>query len=179
MEEALARPIRCERRGIMHISSSGTLAGRIDRAIRPEDYVLATYREHAHAYAKGMSAQEIIAELFGKRTGASKGLGGSMHLFDKARNFLGGYGIVGGHIPLAAGTAFASKYRKDGRVTLCYFGDGSLARARFMKPQLAALWKLPVVFGEQPVSMARRSPIDAVMDVPKPWPTASPRPVRG
>src|SRR6185369_13465232 len=106
-----------------------------------------TYREHAHAYAKGMPAREIIAELYGKETGCSKGLGGSMHLFDAPRNFLGGYGIVGGHIPIAAGTAFASKYRGDGRVTLCFFGDGSVAQGAFHEGvSLAALWRLPVVF---------------------------------
>jgi pyruvate dehydrogenase E1 component alpha subunit len=116
-------------------------------ALKPEDYVIATYREHAHAYAKGMSARAIIAELYGKETGCSKGLGGSMHLFDAPRNFLGGYGIVGGHIPLAAGTAFASKYRGDGRVTLCFFGDGSVPQGAFHEGvALAALWRLPVVF---------------------------------
>jgi pyruvate dehydrogenase E1 component alpha subunit len=116
-------------------------------ALKPEDYVIATYREHAHAYAKGMSAKEIIAELFGKATGCSKGLGGSMHLFDASKNFLGGYGIVGGHIPLAAGTAFASKYKGDGRVTLCFFGDGSVPQGAFHEGvALAALWRLPVVF---------------------------------
>ena len=88
-----------------------------------------------------------MAELFGKATGCSKGLGGSMHLFDAAKNFLGGYGIVGGHIPLAAGTAFASKYRGDGRVTLCFFGDGAVPQGAFHEGvALAALWKLPVVF---------------------------------
>jgi pyruvate dehydrogenase E1 component alpha subunit len=116
-------------------------------ALKPEDYVIATYREHAHAYAKGMPAREIIAELYGKETGCSKGLGGSMHLFDAPRNFLGGYGIVGGHVPIAAGTAFASKYRGDGRVTLCFFGDGSVAQGAFHEGvALAALWRLPVVF---------------------------------
>src|SRR5690606_13393784 len=93
-------------------------------SIRPEDYVVATYREHGHAYAKGVSARAIMAELYGKKTGAVKGLGGSMHIFDKASNFLGGYGIVGGHVPIACGAAFASKYRGDGRVTLCFFGEG-------------------------------------------------------
>jgi pyruvate dehydrogenase E1 component alpha subunit len=94
-----------------------------------------------------MSARAIIAELFGKETGCSKGLGGSMHLFDAPNNFMGGYGIVGGHIPLAAGTAFASKYRNDGRVTLCFFGDGSVAQGAFHEAvTLATLWRLPVVF---------------------------------
>ena len=149
MEEALAKAYSMRKFGgflHLYIGQEAVAVGSI-AALRPTDYVLATYREHAHAYAKGMPAKQIIAELFGKRTGASMGLGGSMHLFDAGRCFLGGYGIVGGHIPLAAGTAFASKYRGDGRVTLCYFGDGSVAQGAFHEAlSLAALWKLPVVF---------------------------------
>jgi len=115
-------------------------------ALQPDDYVVATYREHGHAYAKGSSARAILAELYGKKTGLVKGLGGSMHLFDKQTNFLGGYGIVGGHVPIAAGAAFASKYRNDGRVTLCFFGDGAATIGGFAEGlALAALWKLPVV----------------------------------
>jgi pyruvate dehydrogenase E1 component alpha subunit len=115
-------------------------------ATQPDDYVVATYREHGHAYAKGCSARAILAELYGKKTGLVKGLGGSMHLFDKKTNFLGGYGIVGGHVPIAAGAAFASKYRNDGRVTLCFFGEGASTIGGFAEGlALAALWKLPVV----------------------------------
>ena len=115
-------------------------------AAQPDDYVVATYREHGHAYAKGVSARAILAELYGKKTGLVKGLGGSMHLFDKKKNFLGGYGIVGGHVPIAAGAAFASKYRNDGRVTLCFFGEGASTIGGFAEGvALAALWKLPVV----------------------------------
>jgi len=115
-------------------------------AAQPEDYVVATYREHGHAYAKGVSARAILAELYGKKTGLVKGLGGSMHLFDKKTNFLGGYGIVGGHVPIGAGAAFASKYRNDGRVTLCFFGEGASTIGGFAEGvALAALWKLPVV----------------------------------
>lgn len=149
MEEALAKAYSLRKfGGFLHlaIGQEAVAVGSI-AALKPEDYAFATYREHAHAYAKGMSARSIIAELFGKRTGCSMGLGGSMHLFDASRNFMGGYGIVGGHIPLATGTAFASKYRADGRVTLCYFGDGSVAQGAFHEAlTLAALWKLPVVF---------------------------------
>ena len=113
---------------------------------QPDDYVVATYREHGHAYAKGCSARAILAELYGKKTGLVKGLGGSMHLFDKKTNFLGGYGIVGGHVPIAAGAAFASKYRNDGRVTLCFFGEGASTIGGFAEGvALAALWKLPIV----------------------------------
>jgi pyruvate dehydrogenase E1 component subunit alpha len=115
-------------------------------ATKPDDYVVATYREHGHAYAKGCSARAILAELYGKKTGLVKGLGGSMHLFDKKTNFLGGYGIVGGHVPIGAGAAFASKYRNDGRVTLCFFGEGASTIGGFAEGvALAALWKLPVV----------------------------------
>jgi pyruvate dehydrogenase E1 component alpha subunit len=115
-------------------------------ALRPDDYVVATYREHGHAYAKGVPARPILAELYGKKTGLVKGLGGSMHLFDKKTSFLGGYGIVGGHVPIGAGAAFASKYRNDGRVTLCFFGEGASTIGGFAEGlALAALWKLPVV----------------------------------
>jgi len=115
-------------------------------AIGHDDYVVATYREHGHAYAKGVAARSILAELYGKKTGVVKGLGGSMHIFDKATNFLGGYGIVGGHVPIAAGAAFASKYRGDGRVVLCFFGEGASTIGGFAEGlALAALWKLPVV----------------------------------
>jgi pyruvate dehydrogenase E1 component alpha subunit len=116
-------------------------------ALRPEDYVITTYRDHGIALAKGMSARALLAELFGKATGCSQGLGGSMHMFDKEHHMLGGYGIVGGHIPLAAGVAFASKYRADGRVTLCFFGEGAVSIGGFHEGLgLAALWKLPIVF---------------------------------
>jgi len=116
-------------------------------ALTPDDYVVTTYRDHGIALAKGMSARALMAELFGKVTGCSRGLGGSMHMFDKEHHMLGGYGIVGGHIPLAAGVAFASKYRGDGKVTLCFFGEGAVSIGGFHEGlSLAALWKLPIVF---------------------------------
>lgn len=116
-------------------------------ALQPDDYVVTTYRDHGIALAKGMSPRALLAELWGKKTGSSQGLGGSMHLFDKEHHMLGGYGIVGGHIPLAAGVAFASKYREDGRVTLCFFGEGAVSIGAFHEGlSLAALWKLPIVF---------------------------------
>jgi pyruvate dehydrogenase E1 component alpha subunit len=116
-------------------------------ALKPEDYVMTSYRDHGLAYAKGMPVRSIMAELFGKETGCSKGLGGSMHFFDAANNFLGGWGIVGGHLPMAAGVGYASKYRGDGRVCLCFFGDGAVSQgATHEALSLAALWKLPVVF---------------------------------
>ncbi len=133
--------------GFLHliIGQEAVCVGAI-AALEHKDYVVATYREHGHAYAKGVAARPILAELYGKKTGLVKGLGGSMHLFDKATNFLGGYGIVGGHVPIAAGAAFASKYRGDGAVTLCFFGEGASTIGGFAEGlALAALWKLPVV----------------------------------
>ncbi len=116
-------------------------------ALRPEDYLLTTYRDHGMALARGMSPNAAMAELFGKVTGCSKGLGGSMHFFDKEHNMLGGYGIVGGHIPVAAGTAFASKYRGEDKVSIVFFGDGAVSIGDFHEAMsLAALWKLPIVF---------------------------------
>src|ERR1051325_10938564 len=115
-------------------------------ATQADDYIVATYRDHGHAYAKGVPARAILAELYGKKTGLVKGLGGSMHMFDKKTDFLGGYGIVGGHVPIGAGAAFASKYRNDGRVTLCFFGEGASTIGGFAEGvALAALWKPPVV----------------------------------
>ena len=116
-------------------------------ALQPDDYVITTYRDHGLALARGMTARSAMAELFGKVTGCSKGLGGSMHFFDVEHHMLGGYGIVGGHIPIAAGTAFASKYRGEKRVTLCFFGEGAVSIGDFHEGMsLAALWKLPIVF---------------------------------
>jgi pyruvate dehydrogenase E1 component alpha subunit len=116
-------------------------------AINDDDYVVATYRDHGHAYAKGVAARPIMAEMYGKKTGVVKGLGGSMHFIDKATNFLGGYGIVGGHVPLAAGVAFKCKYKDEKRVTLCFMGEGATTIGGFQEGlALAGLWKLPVVF---------------------------------
>lgn len=148
MEEACAKAYSQGKiGGFLHliIGQEAVCVGAI-AAINQSDYAVATYREHGHAYAKGVAARPILAELWGKKTGLVKGLGGSMHLFDKPTNFLGGYGIVGGHVPIAAGAAFASKYRDDGRVTLCFFGEGASTIGGFAEGlSLAALWKLPLV----------------------------------
>lgn len=148
MEEASAKAYSQGKiGGFLHliIGQEAVCVGAI-AALTPDDYVVATYREHGHAYAKGVAARPILAELYGKKTGLVKGLGGSMHLFDKSKNFLGGYGIVGGHVPIAAGAAMASKYRNDGRVTLCFFGEGASTIGGFAEGlALAALWKLPLV----------------------------------
>jgi pyruvate dehydrogenase E1 component alpha subunit len=131
-----------------------------------DDYVVGTYRDHGLAIAKGMAPKTVLAELYGKVTGCSKGLGGSMHLFDAEHNMLGGYGIVGGHIPLAAGVAFASKYRKDGRVTLCFFGEGAVSIGGFHEAMsLAALWKLPIVFICENNEYSMGTPLKRTMSV--------------
>jgi pyruvate dehydrogenase E1 component subunit alpha len=130
----------------LYIGQEAVAVGAL-AALRPDDYVITTYRDHGIALAKGMSPRALLAELFGKVTGCCKGLGGSMHMFDKEHHMLGGYGIVGGHIPLAAGVAFASKYRDDGRATVCFFGEGAVSIGGFHEGLgLAALWKLPIVF---------------------------------
>ena len=130
----------------LYIGQEAVAVGAI-AALQPDDYVLTTYRDHGVALAKGMAPGALLAELYGKATGCSRGLGGSMHMFDKEHHMLGGYGIVGGHIPLAAGVALASKYREDGRITLCFFGEGAVSIGAFHEGVgLAALWKLPIVF---------------------------------
>jgi pyruvate dehydrogenase E1 component alpha subunit len=115
--------------------------------LRPDDYVISSYREHGHCLAKGSDPRRVMAELFGRRDGLSKGKGGSMHLFDKSVNFLGGHAIVAAHLPLAAGAAFAVKYQGGDQVVLCFFGDGAVPQGEFHESlNLAALWKLPVIF---------------------------------
>ncbi len=112
-----------------------------------QDYWLAAYREHGHAMAKGVSARKVMAELFGRETGASKGQGGSMHIYDKDVDFMGGYGIVGAHVPLANGVAWAARARGEDRVCVCFFGDGAANQGAFFEALcLAELYKLPVVF---------------------------------
>ena len=115
--------------------------------LREDDYVITAYRDHGHALARGMEAKAAMAELLGKTTGCSKGKGGSMHFFDAAKGFMGGHAIVGSHVPLAAGIAFACKYLGNDRVCLCYFGDGAMNQGAFHEAlNMAALWKLPVIY---------------------------------
>jgi pyruvate dehydrogenase E1 component alpha subunit len=116
-------------------------------ALAPQDYIVTHYRDHGHALARGTDPKLVMAELFGKATGTSKGKGGSMHIFDPERGFLGGYAIVASMMPLAVGLGFASQYLKEDRVILCIFGDGAVNEGEFHESlNLAALWKLPVVF---------------------------------
>lgn len=130
----------------LYIGQEAVAIGSIS-AIRKDDYVLTSYREHAHAIAKGISPNAVMAELFGKATGCSKGKGGSMHMFDKEVNFLGGHAIVGGQIPMATGVAFASKYKGTDQVTLCYFGEAAVNQGAFHESlNMAQLWKLPCIY---------------------------------
>src|SRR5229473_1651428 len=116
-------------------------------AIREDDYVITSYREHGQAIAKGISPETVMAELYGKAGGCSGGKGGSMHLFDPSVNFLGGHGIVGGQIPLGTGVAFASKYQETDRVTLCFFGEAAVNQGAFHESlNMAQLWKLPCIY---------------------------------
>src|SRR5947209_17933339 len=130
----------------LYIGQEAVVTGAV-AAIRFDDYFITAYRDHAHALVKGTSANACMAELFGKKTGCSRGLGGSMHFFDRQNHMYGGHAIVGAHVPLAAGMAFASKYRGEDRVTLCFFGDGAINQGAFHEAlNLAALFKLPVIF---------------------------------
>jgi pyruvate dehydrogenase E1 component alpha subunit len=135
-------------RGFLHlyIGEEAVAAGAM-RALAPQDNVVATYREHGQALLRGVSMGRIMAEMYGKREGCSRGRGGSMHLFDAATRFYGGNAIVGGGLPLAAGLALASKLQNEQRVTACFFGDGAVAEGAFHESMnLAQLWRLPVAF---------------------------------
>jgi pyruvate dehydrogenase E1 component alpha subunit len=134
--------------GFLHLSigEEATIVGSA-RALRDEDYLISTYRSHGHALVRGTPPENVMAELFGRVDGCSGGRGGSMHMFDLARRFMGGYGIVGGNLPIAAGIALASDYKDTDEVTLCTFGDGASNQGTFGETlNIAALWKLPVVF---------------------------------
>jgi pyruvate dehydrogenase E1 component alpha subunit len=134
--------------GFMHlaIGEEATIVGCV-AAMRDDDYLLSTYREHGQVLARGTDPNTVMAELFGREGGTSRGRGGSMHLFDLERRFLGGYGIVGGNLPLAAGVALASDYKGEDSVTVCMFGDGASNQGTFGETMnIAALWKLPIVF---------------------------------
>jgi pyruvate dehydrogenase E1 component alpha subunit len=130
----------------LYIGQEAVGVGAIS-AVRRDDYVITSYREHGQALAKGISADAVMAELFGKSGGCSRGKGGSMHLFDKSVNFLGGHAIVGGQIPLATGVAFGSKYKETDQVTLCFFGEAAVNQGAFHESlNLAQLWKLPCIY---------------------------------
>ncbi len=130
----------------LYIGQEAVAVGSL-AALRSDDYVICSYREHGQALGRGIPPGVIMAELFGKATGCSKGKGGSMHLFDAGRHFLGGHAIVGGHIPLAAGIGFAIRYRGGDQVCLCYFGEAAVNIGAFHEAlNMASVYKLPVIF---------------------------------
>ncbi|CAE6701352.1 pyruvate dehydrogenase (acetyl-transferring) E1 component subunit alpha [Candidatus Nitrotoga fabula] len=135
-------------RGFLHLYvGEEAVATGVMQALRPEDAIFATYREHGHALARGLTAASIMAEMFGKAEGCSRGRGGSMHLFDVASKFYGGSAIVGGGLPLAVGYALAQKMQQRPGLVACFFGEGAIAEGEFHESlNLAALWKVPVLF---------------------------------
>lgn len=156
--------------GFLHLYiGQEAIAVGASAVLRKEDYVFQTYRDHGTAISRGMSTKAAMAELFGKATGCANGLGGSMHFFDLENNFLGGYGIVGGHVALAAGAAFKSKYRDEDVVTICFIGEGATNIGGFHEAcSLAGLWKLPLIVVVENnqyamgTPMSRTSPVEDI-----------------
>jgi pyruvate dehydrogenase E1 component alpha subunit len=147
-EEAGRQYQRAKAGGFLHlaIGEEATIVGTTS-VMREEDFLIGTYRTHGHAIARGTEPKRVMAELFGKVDGTSGGRGGSMHIFDAEKRFMGGYGIVGGNLPIAAGLALASQYKGEDAVTVCMFGDGASNTGNFGETMnLAALWKLPIFF---------------------------------
>jgi pyruvate dehydrogenase E1 component alpha subunit len=135
-------------RGFLHLYiGEEAVAVGVMQSLAPDDAVVSTYREHGHALARGIQAGPLMAEMYGKLSGCSRGRGGSMHVFDKGTRFYGGNAIVGGSLPLAAGLALADQMQERAQVTACFFGDGAVAEGAFHETlNLAALWRLPVLF---------------------------------
>jgi len=130
----------------LYVGEEAVASGVIAR-LDADDYIVSHYRDHGHALARGLDAGGVMAELFGRSTGVSRGKGGSMHLYDAAKGFLGGYAIVAGHLPIACGLGLAAQYQGQDRICLCIFGDGAVNEGEFHEAlNLAALWKLPIVF---------------------------------
>ncbi|CAM2885593.1 pyruvate dehydrogenase (acetyl-transferring) E1 component subunit alpha [Flavobacterium frigoris] len=147
-EKAAEQYTKSKIRGFLHLyTGEEAVAVGVIQAITEEDNVLCTYREHGHALARGIDADVIMAEMYGKMEGCSLGRGGSMHLFDVSKKFYGGNAIVSGHLPLAVGMALASKKQKKENITVCFFGEGAAAEGEFHEAMnLAALWKVPLLF---------------------------------
>ena len=147
-EKAAEMYARGKIHGFLHlyIGQEGVATGAIS-ALRPDDYIVSHYREHGHALARGLEPERVMAELFGKETGVTGGRGGSMHLFDASKSFMGGYAIVAGHMPLACGLALAEQYKGTERIAVNFLGDGAVNEGEFHEAlNLAAVWKLPVLF---------------------------------
>jgi pyruvate dehydrogenase E1 component alpha subunit len=152
----------------LYIGQEAVAVGSLG-ALRDDDYVISSYREHGQALVRGIPPSAVMAELFGKATGCSKGKGGSMHLFDAGRRFMGGHGIVGGHIPLAAGLGFAIRYRGGDQVCICYFGEAAVNIGAFHEAlNMAAVWKAPVVFVCENNQYMEYTPIGEVTAVEHP-----------
>ena len=152
----------------LYIGQEAVSTGTIS-TLRDDDYVMTTYRDHGQALARGMTPRSIMAELFGKIDGCSRGKGGSMHLFDRNVNFLGGHGIVGGHVPLATGVAFAIKYRGGDQVCICFMGESVVNTGAFHEAlNFSVVWKLPVVFVCENNLYMEYTPISAVTSVEHP-----------
>ena len=147
-EEAGRQYQRAKAGGFLHLAvgEEATIVGTTS-VMRDTDYLIGTYRTHGHAIARGTDPKNVMAELFGREDGTARGRGGSMHIFDGERRFMGGYGIVGGNLPIAAGLALASDYKGTDEVTVCMFGDGATNTGNFGETMnMAALWSLPIVF---------------------------------
>ncbi|MCC6933818.1 MAG: pyruvate dehydrogenase (acetyl-transferring) E1 component subunit alpha [Deltaproteobacteria bacterium] len=167
--------------GFLHLYIGQEAVGLgVISALEDKDYVVAAYRDHGHFLARGGSAKAAMAELYGKETGCSKGRGGSMHFFDAEKHFLGGYGIVGAHAPIAAGAAFAAKYRGENFVTVCFLGEGSVSIGPFHEGLcLAALWKLPVIFIVENNQYSMGTPIHRSLVTPNAAVRADGYPMKG
>jgi pyruvate dehydrogenase E1 component alpha subunit len=154
-------------KGFCHLynGQEAVVAGAIS-VMTKEDAMITAYRDHAHALGKGVTAREVMAELYGKITGCSKGKGGSMHMFSKEHRFFGGHGIVGGQIPLGAGIAFAEQYNGTKNICVCYMGDGAVRQGALHEAyNMAMLWKLPVVFVVENNSYAMGTSVERTSNV--------------
>lgn len=147
-EKAAEQYTKAKIRGFLHLYiGEEAVAVGVTQALNDDDNVLSTYREHGHALARGIDAEVIMAEMYGKQEGCSRGRGGSMHLFDASKKFYGGNAIVCGHLPMAVGMALATKKQKKTNITCCFFGEGAAAEGEFHEAMnLASLWKVPVLF---------------------------------
>lgn len=163
----------------LYIGQEAVAVGPVE-ALRPDDYMLSAYRDHGQPLARGSDAGMVMAELMGRDTGYSKGKGGSMHIFDIEHHFYGGYGIVGGQIPLAAGMAFASRYRNEDRVTVCYFGDAAASQGALHETfNMASKWKLPVIYICENNRYGMGTAISRIAAVPEIYKRASAYDMRG
>ena len=153
----------------LYIGQEAIMGGAIS-VLRKEDAMITAYRDHAHALAKGVSARAVMAELYAKATGCSKGKGGSMHMFSKEHHFYGGHGIVGGQIPLGAGIAFAEKYKETDNVCVCYMGDGATRQGALHEAfNMAMTWKLPVIFVIENNNYAMGTSVERTSNVTELW----------